>query len=171
MDGVEEHCRLTLEVTFWVEFPPEAACIGFAAGNLVRQNIAGAGWVFLPLPSTFETALRPLCFPVWHHWPWKGKLKSLWVQKRMEESPPSPDLTPPKGPRGPPGAGNSGNSSGRNCPYSALEFPSQHLSSACFISLHAHSFPSPAFSSWAAWLLPHLDASLSLLIVILHPSP
>lgn len=62
MEGVEEHCRRTLAVSFWVEFPLKAACIAFAAGNLIRQNTAGAGWVFLPLPSMFE-ATKSLVLP------------------------------------------------------------------------------------------------------------
>lgn len=60
VEGVEENYELTLEVSFWVEFPLEAACIAFAAGNLVRQSTAGTGWVFLPLPSTSEATEIPL---------------------------------------------------------------------------------------------------------------
>ena len=38
MEGVGEHCRLTLEVSFWVTFPSEAAGMAFAAGDLVRES-------------------------------------------------------------------------------------------------------------------------------------
>lgn len=60
VEGVENHCKLTLEVSFWVESPLEAAFIAIAAGNLIRQNTAGTGWVFLPLPSTFEATETPV---------------------------------------------------------------------------------------------------------------
>lgn len=54
VERVEEHCGITLEVSFWVEFLLKAACTAFAAGNLTILNTAGTGWVFLPLPSSFE---------------------------------------------------------------------------------------------------------------------
>lgn len=60
VEGMEENCKLNLEVSFWVEFLLEAACFTFAAGNLVRQNTAGTGWVFLPLPSTSEAMETPV---------------------------------------------------------------------------------------------------------------
>lgn len=48
---------------------------------------------------------------------WKGKLKSLWVQKGMEERLPSPALPSPQGPTQVPG-------------METMEFPGEELPSS-----------------------------------------
>lgn len=154
-EAVGEHCRLSLHVSFGVKFPSEAAGTAFVAGNLVRENNAMT-WIGIPLSAQHSYYIRAHWEPytflrwwMWHYQLWKGKLKSFWVQKRMEERRPSPDLPSPQGPRGPHGAGMEmqGIPRGRNCPPLPLSdvFASQHLSSRCFISLHPHPFPSSLF--------------------------
>lgn len=43
-----------------MEFPLEAAFVAVPAGNLISQNTAGTGWVFLPLPRTSEATETPV---------------------------------------------------------------------------------------------------------------
>lgn len=162
----EECCRLTLEVSFWVKFPSVAAGIALAAGDFVRENSAMT-WIGIS-PSAQNS-----CY-IWAHWElsyqlWKGKLQSFWVQKRMEETLPSS----PQGLKGSPGAGMEmqGIPWGGTVLFCPWVTCCPHSPCPPGSSSHSISTPSPDLSSWAAMLLPHLDASLSLLIAILHPSP
>lgn len=62
-EGVEDDCGLTLDVSLWVEFPLEAACIALLLGIWLDKMLLELGGYFCPCPAHLRS-LRPLCFPV-----------------------------------------------------------------------------------------------------------
>lgn len=63
VEGVEDDCGLTLEVSFWVLFPLEAAYIALLLGIRLDKMLLELGGYFCPCPAHLRS-LRPLCFPV-----------------------------------------------------------------------------------------------------------